>query len=137
MIVKSSPKLDMRDNLILQEPKRLTQRSSAGKMREELKPKIVNIDLEGAEKGLELKTASAERWGRVYTPTRGGGDGGGYTFTQQRLSLTQLKIINREKKRNEKPRGEIHIYSYIESIQRFYMYKSILSKRPKNEYRLF
>ena len=101
----------MRDNPILQEPKKLSQRSSAGKMREELKPKIVNIDLEGGEEGLELKTASPERWGRVCTPTRGRveGDGGGYTFTQQRLSLAQLKIINREKKRNADPGGEIHI----------------------------
>ena len=106
----------MRDNPILQEPKRLSQRSSAGKMREELKPKIVNIDLEGGEEAIEHKTASAERWGRVCTPTRGRGDGGGYTFTKQRLSLAQLKIINKEKKRNEKPRGESENYSYIENI---------------------
>ena len=106
----------MRDNIILQKPKWILQRSSAGKMREELKPKIVNIDLDGSEEGLERKTASAERWGRVCTPTRGRGDGGGYSFTQQRLSLAQLKIINKEKKRNEKPRGEIENYSYIENI---------------------
>ena len=109
MIVKGSLKLDMRDNPIIQEPKRLAQSSSAGKMREELKPKVVNIDLEGGEEGLKHKASSAERWGRVCTSSRGRGDGGGYTFTQQRLSLAQLKIINREKKRNEKPRGEIQI----------------------------
>ena len=101
MIVESSQKLGMRDNPILPEPKRLSQSSSASKMREELKPKIVNIDLEGGEEVFECKTASAERWGRVCTPTRGKveGEGGGYTFTQQRLSLAQLKIINSEKKR--------------------------------------
>ena len=115
MIVKSTAKLDMIENPILQEPKRLTQKSSAGKMREELKPKIVNIDLEGGEECLKHKTASAESWGRVCTPSRGGGDGGGYTFTRQRLSLAQLKIINREKKRNEKPKGEIQIYIYNRS----------------------
>ena len=113
MIVKGSQKLDIRDNPIIQEPKRLTQSFSSGKMREELKPKVVNIDLEGGEEGLEHKASSAERWGRVCTSSttgsRGRGDGGGYTFTQQRVSLAQLKIINREKKRNEKPRDEIQI----------------------------
>ena len=99
----------MRDNPTLPEPKRPLQSSSAGKMREELKPKIVNIDLRGNDDVFEPKAASAERWGRVCSSSRvrGEGDGGGYTFTQQRLSLAQLKIINREKKRYEKPRGEI------------------------------
>ena len=52
----------MRDNHnpILQKHKKLMQSSSAGKKRKEVKPNIVNIDLEGGEEGLEHKTASAE-----------------------------------------------------------------------------
>ena len=93
----------------------LSPSSSANSSRRELKPKIVNINMEcvaSSETGreaFEKGREAAERWSLMCMPNRGCG---GYTYTHQRLSLGQLKVLNREKKRNEKPQGQFLVFNF-------------------------